>query len=83
MKKSAIHVSDHALLRYLERVLGLDVEMHRRQMGRAVDRAMVDGAHGVIIEGFTYKIRGVTVTTVMPANRPDMRTGRQRRDRDG
>lgn len=82
MKKSAVNVSDHALIRYLERVVGIDVELHRRQMGVAIDKVMLEGACGVVIAGFDYRIAGETVTTVLEARRPDRRTGRQRRDRD-
>lgn len=81
MKKPLTHVSDHALIRYFERVLGIDVEHHRRVVGRKVDRAIEMGASGVQIDGFSYKLSGATVTTVMEVSGPDIRTGRQRRER--
>lgn len=83
MKKSAIHISDHALLRYLERGLGIDIEWYRRHLGRQVDQVMVDGATGIRIDGLLFRIQGATVVTIVKANRPDVRTGRRQRDRDG
>lgn len=81
MKKPIAVVSDHALVRYIERVLGLDVEHLRREIGRRVDRGAGMGATGVEIDGFVYKMQEGTVTTVMPSSRPDLRCGRQRRER--
>ena len=79
MKKPVAEVSDHALLRYLERVLRIDVEAHRCEVGRKVDRAMVHpGACGVRVGGFTYKLRGQVVTTVVPSDKPSHRTPRRR-----
>ena len=77
MKKPRTYVSDHALLRYLERVLGVDVETHRREVGHMVDRAVQLGASGIVIEGFSYRIAGETVTTVLPTGGPDIRLGRK------
>lgn len=81
MKKSRIPVSDHAMLRYLERVQGLDIERLRREIGARVDHAAAQGACGIIIDGFSYKIEDGVVTTVLRANRCDMRIGRKRRGR--
>lgn len=78
MKKSAVHVTDHALLRYIQRVLGVDIELHRRQVGRSIDKVMIEGACGVIIEGFSYRLEGMTVTTVVEASLPDVRHRKRR-----
>ncbi len=79
MKHSRTRVSDHALLRYLERVQGLDVEALRHEIGRAVDKAAGMGACGVVIEGWTYKIaqdaKGATVVTVRRPGAPNIRAG--------
>jgi len=64
------HVSDHALLRYLERVVGIDVPSHRRAMERKVSDAVERGACGLISGGYRYAIRDLTVTTVTTAKRP-------------
>lgn len=81
MKKSRVSVSDHAVLRYLERVRGVDIEALRRQIGQRVDHAAAHGACGIIIDGFGYKIEGGTVTTVLRAHRRDVRLGPKRRGR--
>ncbi|WP_413874143.1 hypothetical protein [Albidovulum sp.] len=81
MKKPIVIVSDHALVRYIERVLGVDVETLRREIGRRVDRGAELGACGVEIDGWLYKLSDGTVTTVLEASRPDLRRGRQRRER--
>ena len=82
MKKSRVTVSDHAVLRYLERALGIDAEAVRRQIGKKVDAVMMEGASGVVMDGITFRIVNGVVVTVMHRSRPDPRLGRQRRDRD-
>lgn len=79
MKKPAIHVTDHALVRYLERVMGFDVDGVRRHIGHIADLGIQHGATGVQSGGFSYKLRGNTVITVTPVNHPNIRTDRSRR----
>lgn len=79
MKKSMATVSDHAVIRYLERVIGMDIETLRREIGHRVDRAAEMGATGCILDGFEYRMKEGNVTTVVEASRPDIRCGRQRR----
>lgn len=80
MKKPRVHVTDHAVLRYLERAQGVDIEAVRTEIGRAVDVALDhDGATGVIVGGLTYKLQGLRVTTVLHTCKPDRRTGRKRK----
>lgn len=81
MKKPIAIVSDHALVRYMERVLGIDVERMRREIGHRVDRGAELGACGVQLDGFIYRLQDMTVTTVLHASQPDIRTGRQRKER--
>lgn len=82
MKKPLIPVSDHAVIRYLERVQGVDVEAIRAEIGRVCQSGVeYPGASGVVVGGFRFKIKEGVVTTVLDASRPDVRTGRQRRDR--
>jgi hypothetical protein len=59
-------VTDHALLRYLERVIGLDVQAHRAEVARLVGQAVAKGASALVHEGFRYKISDFRVTTVIP-----------------
>ena len=83
MKRPRHHVTDHALIRWLERHNGLDVEALRCALGRRIDEAVdkvglgdeVD-ATGVRIEGMHFRIIGRDVVTVVLANRPDPRRGR-------
>ena len=83
MKHPRTHVTDHAVLRYMERVLLVDVEACRRDIGRMVDHAAAKGASGIIIDGMAYRMihdAGVpTVVTVRRACGPDIRTGRAAR----
>lgn len=65
MKKSIIHVTDHAVLRYLERVEGMDIEKVRREIGRRVDLLNSHpGATAVRSAGVRYVIRDLKVVTV-------------------
>lgn len=86
MKPVAI-VSDHAVLRYLERVEGVDLDALRRQIARTVDQAARQGATGVVVDGFCYKlvqdsVAGPVVATVRVAGSLDVRHGRRRRVRE-
>lgn len=62
--KKAPRVSDHAVLRFLERKHGFDFETVRKSLlTPAVIQAMSVGAEGVRIEGGTLKISDKCVTT--------------------
>lgn len=54
MKRPRTAVSDHAIVRYLERVQGMDIAELRLTIARRVDYAASLGASAVIIEGFRY-----------------------------
>ncbi|MCB1470897.1 MAG: hypothetical protein KDK08_27900 [Rhizobiaceae bacterium] len=58
-----IRVSDHAVLRYLERVVGLDVEALRGQI--AATCARPQGAPCIRSQDARYLVRGRTVVTVL------------------
>lgn len=62
-------ISDHALLRFLERVKGVDIEAIRAEMqSPALDAAVAIGAPFVRrSDGTRLVIRKGTVTTVLPA----------------
>ena len=63
-----IEVSDHALVRYLERRLGHDFDAIRKEMITPGVRAAVNvGAEGVKAHGGTFKIKGRTITTFYTA----------------
>jgi hypothetical protein len=60
-------ISDHAVLRYLERAYGLDVDAVRAEMMVGVLKAVAFGAPVVICHGVRLVIRdGVQVVTALP-----------------
>lgn len=83
MKKPLHPVSDHAVLRYLERRHGLDVESVRRELGHRVEAACEgqSGMSAAVIDGMRFVIsaEGVVVTA-MHKNLPERgRVGRRGR----
>ncbi len=64
-------VSDHALLRFLERAGGLDVEGVRTHLAMSLARAHASAAalgkrdYIIIADGVRYQVCGETVTTVL------------------
>lgn len=80
MSRRRIHVTDHAVLRYVERVHGVDLAAVRRTIRRAVARGVERDASGVIRDGLTFRLSGEVVTTVYRTSQgPDPRTGGHRR----
>lgn len=65
------YVSDHAVLRWLERVAGVDVEAVRRHLSvDAVDTAAKIGCGTVIMgDGVRLKLTGDVVSTVIEKKR--------------
>jgi hypothetical protein len=59
-------VTDHALLLYLERVVGIDVKTHRRVVEALVVGAVEQGATALVHDGLRYRIKDFRVTTVVP-----------------
>ncbi len=66
MSTPGVDVSDHALLRYLERVKGIDVEAARAEVIAIVKVAASLGNRTAARDGHVYVIDGCWVTTVMP-----------------
>ncbi|SDQ17845.1 hypothetical protein [Pseudovibrio sp. Tun.PSC04-5.I4] len=60
-----VPVTDHAVLRYLERVLDIDVQMVRRHIYRETENALQVGAKGLRRDGVRYVLEGGAVVTVM------------------
>ncbi len=84
MTRRRIHVSDHAVLRYLERVRGVDLRAVRRAIAREVANGVEHEACGVIRDGLTYKLVGAVVVTVHRTSPGrDKRTGGARREGGG
>ena len=67
MKKPAVPVTDHCVIRYMERVMGLDIEGVRRKIADDLAPAVRIGAVGLTKDGFNYRIADGAVITVMPA----------------
>ncbi|MGD1880829.1 MAG: hypothetical protein ACFB11_00725 [Paracoccaceae bacterium] len=58
MKKPLVHITDRAIVRYLERVYGVDVEGLRRRIGRNVQLASeYPDATAINHLGFSYKLK--------------------------
>lgn len=67
-----IRISDHAILRYLERVGGFEIERLRKQLEVRLSRTAVPGAASVLIDGYRYLLKigptGLVVVTVLEKN---------------
>lgn len=84
MKKPRHTVSDHALLRYMERAMQLDVEALRRELGHRIDQATGDltGMNAVIVDGVRFALGdNDVVTTAWQQNNPRPGPRRPRRQR--
>ena len=81
MKKPVAYVTDHAVLRYLQRVKGIDVDAARLELGHVVDRAIEAGAGATVIDGIRYVLDEITVITCTPKKMVPLR-GRANRRRD-
>lgn len=57
-------VTDHAVLRYLECVAGVDVEAIRQRIHKLTRHALASGATGITANGISYRIRTGRVRTV-------------------
>lgn len=68
-------ISDHALLRYMERVHKIEVATMRRYMATMVDGTLERGTRHVRIDGVWFAVSGGRVVTVLPG-----RPGRSRRE---
>lgn len=78
-------VTDHAVLRYIERVLGFDVDAIRtRIMSKTVRDAIRSRAGAVTIDGYRYEIKAGAVVTIIPASADaTVRAPRRRHDDEG
>lgn len=64
-------LSDHAMLRYLERVMHVDVKaIQARIMTDKVKAAILAGASSVIVAGAKFKIANNTVVTIIDVDAP-------------
>lgn len=73
MKKPLAYVTDHALLRHLERVKGIDVEAVRTELGHKVDAAIEAGARATIAEGIRYVLVEDRLISCVPVKSKPLR----------
>lgn len=70
----SVVISDHALLRYIERVHGVDIDRLRKIVSDLISDAATAGATSYSVDGFTYSIsqRGsiAALKTVLPESSP-------------
>lgn len=83
MKRRPFNVTDHALVRYLERVKGMDMDALREEIAAQVHAAdqVPEGLPeptGVVVGAFVFKLVGRSVTTVAPHCQKDKATHRGR-----
>lgn len=89
MKRPVI-VTDHAVVRYFERVLGFDADAVREEIKRTAAAGVAAGARSVAKDGFVYMLKpDGTVTTIVEAGSPvqarmsaNCRRGREHRLKD-
>ena len=80
MKRPA--VTDHAVIRYLERARGMDIDRVRAEIAELCRRGLDQGACGVKVEGLEFRIEDGVVVTCQHPTHPDKRTGKPRRRRE-
>ena len=71
MKKSNLHITDHAVIRYLERVRGVDIDAVRREI--STKTALIQdypGATGILVDGFRYVIANGAILTIHDIGKP-------------
>lgn len=79
-RPTPLRVTDHAVLRYLERALGFDIEGVREHIRTICAPAAAIGATCLRAEGvrFEFTTSTNTVTTVVPDNAVPNATSRER-----
>lgn len=80
-----VYVSDHCVLRYLERVVGIDIEAIRDELASpTVQQAVEIGCDTVILgSGARLKLKGDTVATVLPKRTVRSKHGRRAHGGEG
>lgn len=80
VKHRRFRISDHALVRYLERVQGFDVDAMRRaihdELAPALDHP---GANALVSGGFKYHFENGVLKTITPASQPGIGQRRKRK----
>lgn len=76
--RDPIRVTDHAVLRYLERAMGLNVEIVREHIAAICSGPVAFGAVCVRAEGLRFEIAHNAVTTVVPDRQQPSNISRER-----
>jgi hypothetical protein len=76
--REPIRVSDHAVLRYLERGMGLNIEIVREHIAALCASPAAFGAIAVRAEGLRFELASNVVTTVRPDSQGPGATSRAR-----
>lgn len=76
--KKPVRVSDHCVLRYLERAMDLNIEVVRDHILSICSAPASFGAVCVRSEGLRFEIVSGTITTVVPDHQHPSNTGRSR-----
>lgn len=63
-------VPDHAVIRYLERAKGVDVQAIRDHIAGLVKRGVAAGGDAVVVEGVKFVLRDNVVVTVVERHWP-------------
>ena len=64
--KGEIEVSDHTIVRYLERIKGVDVESIKSEIKSFIGQRFVGDAHYPINSDFVLVVRNNTIITISP-----------------
>ena len=65
MARPHVSVTDHATLRFLQRVLDIDVEMVRKKIKEICEPAIIAGATQLQHDGITFVFNGCAVQTII------------------
>lgn len=76
LSKEPVTVTDHCVLRYLERAMGLNIEIVREHILTICSGAAAFGAVSVRAEGLRFEIHNNRIITVTPDQLSPNRTGR-------
>lgn len=66
ISKEPVRVTDHAVIRYLERAMGLNIEIVRDHIASLCAAPAAYGATALRAEGVKFEIVNGAVTTVVP-----------------
>lgn len=71
-------VSDHALVRWLERRHGFPMDALREEAEREIEAFAGTGCKSVVVDGLQWILDGYRATTVLPAGVRALSRGRSR-----